>query len=468
MPCCSNWPGPHPRLRPAVEARPASLQGRRVGKSPEIAERCSIPTPRLTCHLHPARRPQTVVVDCRGHMLGRLASVIAKQLLSGQHIVAVRCEEINISGGMVRQKAKYERFLRKRSVTNPRRGAVKFRCGGGEGRQAAPAAAPFLSARWMPPLGGSYRAAGLLRAAVGMVPARALQPPCQACPASATVEQSSMATGRRNVALGGRRPLACSSSQGVRVALASVRVPQGAGTPAGQHHTFSTAQQHMAVCPQCAAQRSAWHTRRAAAARAGRAKAVHRPLQQPHPRHMCGRPLAADTCRAATAARRAPSRILWRTVRGMIPHKTARGAAALERLKSFEGVPHPYDKVKRMVIPDALKVLRLQHGHRYCQLGPLASSIGWKHEEAVKQLEAKRKVKVRRMLGGSGSCRGGGLWSHGLARICEANAEVGSCRGWSRGLHVAARWCMDGSAAGATPDFGQPLPAQEHPFFAAG
>lgn len=45
--------------------------------------------------------------------------------------VAVRCEEINISGGMVRQKAKYERFLRKRSVTNPRRGAVKFRCAWG-------------------------------------------------------------------------------------------------------------------------------------------------------------------------------------------------------------------------------------------------------------------------------------------------------------------------------------------------
>ena len=42
--------------------------------------------------------------------------------------VAVRCEEINISGGMVRQKAKYERFLRKRSVSNPRRGATKFRC----------------------------------------------------------------------------------------------------------------------------------------------------------------------------------------------------------------------------------------------------------------------------------------------------------------------------------------------------
>jgi large subunit ribosomal protein L13Ae len=30
---------------------------------------------------------------------------------------------------------------------------------------------------------------------------------------------------------------------------------------------------------------------------------------------------------------RAPSRMLWRTVRGMLPHKTARGAAALQRIK---------------------------------------------------------------------------------------------------------------------------------------
>lgn len=38
------------------------------------------------------------VIDCRGHLLGRLASVIAKELLNGQPIVAVRCEEINQSG----------------------------------------------------------------------------------------------------------------------------------------------------------------------------------------------------------------------------------------------------------------------------------------------------------------------------------------------------------------------------------
>lgn len=166
--------------------------------------------------LNPHSCMQTVVIDCRGHMLGRLASVIAKQLLSGQHIVCVRCEAITISGGMVRQKAKFERFLNKRSITNRRRGAVKFR---------------------------------------------------------------------------------------------------------------------------------------------------------------------------------APSRILWRTIRGMVPHKTPRGAAALERLKVFEGVPAPYDKVKRLVIPDALKVLRLQHGHRFCKLGDMAAQVGWKHAEAVEMLEEKRKTK---------------------------------------------------------------------------
>ena len=31
------------------------------------------------------------------------------------------------------------------------------------------------------------------------------------------------------------------------------------------------------------------------------------------------------------------------TIRGMVPHKTARGSAALDRLKTFEGIPHPYD-----------------------------------------------------------------------------------------------------------------------------
>jgi large subunit ribosomal protein L13Ae len=67
----------------------------------------------------------------------------------------------------------------------------------------------------------------------------------------------------------------------------------------------------------------------------------------------------------------------------MVPHKTARGAAALERLKCFEGVPPPYDKVKRLVVPDALQVLRLQHGHRFCKLGNLAQSVSAPGGEGV-------------------------------------------------------------------------------------
>lgn len=160
---------------------------------------------------------KTIVIDARAHMLGRLASIVAKQLLTGQQIVVVRCEEIAISGGLVRQKMKYERFLRKRMNTNPTRGPYHFR---------------------------------------------------------------------------------------------------------------------------------------------------------------------------------APSRIFWRTLRGMVPHKTARGAAALERLKCFEGIPPPYDKVKRLVVPGALQVLRLQHGHRYVKVGDLSHSVGWKHHETVKELEVKRKAKA--------------------------------------------------------------------------
>ncbi|XP_051130062.1 60S ribosomal protein L13a-4-like [Andrographis paniculata] len=155
-----------------------------------------------------------VVVDARHHMLGRLASILAKELLNGQKVVVVRCEEIALSGGLVRQKMKYLRFLRKRMNTKPSHGPIHFR---------------------------------------------------------------------------------------------------------------------------------------------------------------------------------APSKILWRTIRGMIPHKTKRGEAALARLKVYEGVPPPYDKMKKMVIPDALKVLRLQAGHKYCLLGKLSSEVGWNHYDTIRELEKKRK-----------------------------------------------------------------------------
>jgi large subunit ribosomal protein L13Ae len=159
---------------------------------------------------------KVVVIDGKGHLLGRLASIVAKQLLNGQKVVIVRCEELNISGSLFRNKLKYHDFLNKRCVVNPRKGPFHFR---------------------------------------------------------------------------------------------------------------------------------------------------------------------------------APSRMFARVVRGMVPHKTARGAAALERLKVFEGVPAPYDTTKRVVVPDALRVLRLKPGRKFTVLGELAVQVGWKYADVVKTLEEKRKVK---------------------------------------------------------------------------
>ncbi|KAJ1676619.1 60S ribosomal protein L16A, partial [Spiromyces aspiralis] len=89
---------------------------------------------------------------------------------------------------------------------------------------------------------------------------------------------------------------------------------------------------------------------------------------------------------------RAPSRIFYRTLRGMIPHKTARGAKALENVKVFEGVPPPYDKMKRMVVPQALRVLRLKPGRKYTTLGRVSAEAGWKYQDVVAKLEQKRKI----------------------------------------------------------------------------
>ena len=44
------------------------------------------------------------MIDGKGHLLGRLASTVAKQLLNGQKIVVVRCEALNISGEFFRAK----------------------------------------------------------------------------------------------------------------------------------------------------------------------------------------------------------------------------------------------------------------------------------------------------------------------------------------------------------------------------
>lgn len=90
----------------------------------------------------------------------------------------------------------------------------------------------------------------------------------------------------------------------------------------------------------------------------------------------------------------APSRMFWKSVRGMLPHKTPRGAAALQRMKLFDGMPYPYDHKKRMVVPDALKTLRMKSFRKSCVMGDLSKLAGWTKGDLVARLEERRKARA--------------------------------------------------------------------------
>ena len=127
---------------------------------------------------------------------------------------------------------------------------------------------------------------------------------------------------------------------------------------------------------------------------------------------------------------RAPSRIFYRAIRGMTPHKSARGAAALDRIKLFEGVPPPYDRMKRMVVPSALRVLKLKPGRKYCTVKRVSHEVGWKYNDVVANLEEKRKVKSkafyeRKKAIANVRAKAAGSKSSELAAIQEKIAALG-------------------------------------------
>merc|ERR1712142_740217 len=70
---------------------------------------------------------QVRLIDAHGHLLGRLAATVAKELLNGHKVVLVRCEGLLISGNFYRNKLKYLDFLKKRTRTNPKKGPFHFR-----------------------------------------------------------------------------------------------------------------------------------------------------------------------------------------------------------------------------------------------------------------------------------------------------------------------------------------------------
>merc|ERR1712196_242118 len=68
-----------------------------------------------------------VVIDGRGHLMGRLASFVAKEALLGQKVVVVRCEDLVISGSFIRNKLKLLMKRNKRMNTNPKKGPFHHR-----------------------------------------------------------------------------------------------------------------------------------------------------------------------------------------------------------------------------------------------------------------------------------------------------------------------------------------------------
>ena len=79
--------------------------------------------------LNRSTRPVTygTVIDLKEHLVGRTAAVIAKALLEGHIITATRTEQLNLAGPELRNKKKFLDFLRKKHLTNPKKGPFHFR-----------------------------------------------------------------------------------------------------------------------------------------------------------------------------------------------------------------------------------------------------------------------------------------------------------------------------------------------------
>merc|ERR1711921_70713 len=92
---------------------------------------------------------------------------------------------------------------------------------------------------------------------------------------------------------------------------------------------------------------------------------------------------------------RSPSKMFKHVIRGMLPHKTDRGQSAFNSLKAFEGIPAPYDKMRRVIVPSAFKQIKLKPNRKFAPVGRLAAETGWKYQDVVANLEAKRQAKAK-------------------------------------------------------------------------
>jgi hypothetical protein len=84
--------GGHTNTRPGETSKPLiATTTHQLTNSPTQQPSVTLKTIRI-------KMADVVVVDGKGHLLGRLASIVAKQLLNGKKVVVVRTEALVISG----------------------------------------------------------------------------------------------------------------------------------------------------------------------------------------------------------------------------------------------------------------------------------------------------------------------------------------------------------------------------------
>ncbi|CAH2318433.1 60S ribosomal L13a [Pelobates cultripes] len=92
---------------------------------------------------------------------------------------------------------------------------------------------------------------------------------------------------------------------------------------------------------------------------------------------------------------RSPSRFFWRNGRGMLPPQDKERPGSSGLAEGFHGIPPPYKKRKRMVVPAALKVVCLKPARKCAFLGCLAHEVGWNYQAVTSILEEKQKGKTK-------------------------------------------------------------------------
>merc|ERR1711863_64208 len=90
---------------------------------------------------------------------------------------------------------------------------------------------------------------------------------------------------------------------------------------------------------------------------------------------------------------RAPSKMFYKTVRGMLPIRTLRGREALKRLTCYEGIPAKYAHNRPKVIPENMRVVRHDGSRKFCYLGRIAHRVGWQYRTVVERMERRRLLR---------------------------------------------------------------------------